>query len=141
MRRRSRSEKGERFNLVMIEEGIHLYPSRTQKLSPSSPKILGWRQPGKIGHCRFIYESVSYSRGLGLVLKIWPYGQAVKTSPFHGGNPGSIPGRVTIERSAVFEFIENLIALAYELRSVVYTGLFYYLQAFAYRRASVFLHY
>ena len=26
---------------------------------------------------------------------IWPYGQAVKTPPFHGGNPGSNPGRVT----------------------------------------------
>ena len=26
----------------------------------------------------------------------WPHGQAVKTSPFHGGNPGSIPGGVTI---------------------------------------------
>ena len=25
----------------------------------------------------------------------WPYGQAVKTSPFHGGNPGSNPGGVT----------------------------------------------
>ena len=24
-----------------------------------------------------------------------PYGQAVKTSPFHGGIPGSNPGRVT----------------------------------------------
>ena len=28
-------------------------------------------------------------------LPIWPYGQAVKTSPFHGGIPGSNPGRVT----------------------------------------------
>ena len=27
---------------------------------------------------------------------IWPVGQAVKTPPFHGGIPGSIPGRVTI---------------------------------------------
>ena len=27
---------------------------------------------------------------------VWPHGQAVKTSPFHGGNPGSIPGGVTI---------------------------------------------
>ena len=26
---------------------------------------------------------------------LWPHGQAVKTSPFHGGNPGSIPGGVT----------------------------------------------
>ena len=25
-----------------------------------------------------------------------PHGQAVKTSPFHGGNPGSNPGEVTI---------------------------------------------
>ena len=26
---------------------------------------------------------------------IWPCGQAVKTSPFHGGNTGSIPVGVT----------------------------------------------
>ena len=26
----------------------------------------------------------------------WPVGQAVKTPPFHGGNRGSIPLRVTI---------------------------------------------
>ena len=26
---------------------------------------------------------------------IWPVGQAVKTPPFHGGNAGSIPARVT----------------------------------------------
>jgi hypothetical protein len=26
---------------------------------------------------------------------IWPVGQAVKTPPFHGGNMGSIPIRVT----------------------------------------------
>ena len=30
------------------------------------------------------------------IYMIWPYGQAVKTSPFHGGIPGSNPGRVTI---------------------------------------------
>ena len=27
--------------------------------------------------------------------QIWPRGQAVKTSPFHGGNTGSIPVGVT----------------------------------------------
>ena len=27
---------------------------------------------------------------------MWLHGQAVKTPPFHGGNPGSIPGGVTI---------------------------------------------
>ena len=28
---------------------------------------------------------------------IWPVGQAVKTTPSHGVNPGSIPGQVTIK--------------------------------------------
>ena len=31
---------------------------------------------------------------------IRPDGQAVKTSPFHGGNPGSIPGRVTTQNKS-----------------------------------------
>ena len=36
---------------VAIEKRIHLYTYRTQKLSFSSSKILGWRRPGKIEHC------------------------------------------------------------------------------------------
>ena len=67
-------------NPVTIAGRRHLYPSRTQKLSSPALRILGGRLPGKVGRCRFF----------------WPYGQAVKTPPFHGGNPGSIPGRVTI---------------------------------------------
>ena len=31
----------------------------------------------------------------GAFFKLWPHGQAVKTSPFHGGNTGSIPVGVT----------------------------------------------
>ena len=31
----------------------------------------------------------------------WSHGQAVKTSPFHGGNPGSSPGGVTIRKGIV----------------------------------------
>ena len=27
---------------VAIAKGIHLFPSRTQKLSPYTPKVLGW---------------------------------------------------------------------------------------------------
>ena len=40
-------------------------------------------------------EAAWKSRSLPVFL-LWPHGQAVKTSPFHGGNPGSIPGGVTI---------------------------------------------
>ena len=67
-------------NPVTIAERIHLFPSRTQKLSSLAPMILGGKLPGKVGRCRFL----------------WLHGQAVKTPPFHGGNPGSIPGGVTI---------------------------------------------
>lgn len=37
---------------VVMTERLHLFPSRTQKLSPCTPTILGWRRPGKIGSCR-----------------------------------------------------------------------------------------
>ena len=39
--------------------------------------ILGGKLPGKVGRRR--------------LFSIRPVGQAVKTSPFHGGNMGSIP--------------------------------------------------
>ena len=41
---------------MAIERRSHLFPSRTQKLSFSSSKILGWRRPGKIEHCWLIIE-------------------------------------------------------------------------------------
>ena len=87
---RVRSQKGSRRvkaltakygNPVAIAKRIHLYPSRTQKLSSLALKILGGQPPGKLGRRRFFLR---------------PHGQEVKTSPFHGGNPGSIPGGVTI---------------------------------------------
>ena len=40
---------------------IHLFPSRTQKLSSWVPKILGWRRPGKIGRCRHKRETRIYT--------------------------------------------------------------------------------
>ncbi len=64
---------------VTIAKRIHLFPSRTQKLSSLAPIILGGQLPGKVGRCRFI----------------WSHGQAVKTPPFHGGNRGSIPRGIT----------------------------------------------
>ena len=40
------------------------------------------------------WETAWESRTLPLIL-FWSYGQAVKTPPCHGGNPGSSPGRIT----------------------------------------------
>ena len=36
--------------LVLIAVRVHLFPSRTQKLSSLAPTILGGRLPGKIGN-------------------------------------------------------------------------------------------
>ena len=46
---------------VLMTMRIHLFPSRTQKLSSWVPKILGWRRPGKIGRCRHKRETRIYT--------------------------------------------------------------------------------
>lgn len=38
--------------LAALARGIHLVPSRTQKLSPSAPMVLGRRCPGRVGRRR-----------------------------------------------------------------------------------------
>ena len=40
--------------MVTIEKEIHLFPSRTQKLSSLALMILGGRLPGKVGRCRLV---------------------------------------------------------------------------------------
>ena len=67
------------FNdLVIIAMEIHLFPCRTQKLSPSTAEVLGG--------CPLGDRRVAK-------LKVWSVGQGVKTPPFHGGNTGSNPVR------------------------------------------------
>ena len=44
---------------VAMTKGFHLFPFRTQQLSPSVPKVLGWTRPGRIGRCRIPYRSIS----------------------------------------------------------------------------------
>ena len=40
------------YNLVAIAMGFHLFPYRTQQLSPYTPKVLAWKRAGRIGSCR-----------------------------------------------------------------------------------------
>ncbi len=44
---------------VTMTKGFHLFPSRTQKLSPSVPKVVDWRRSARIGRCRIPYSSVA----------------------------------------------------------------------------------
>ena len=56
---------------------------------------------------------------------MWPLGQAVKTSPFHGGNRGSIPLGVTIFKTAVGEAILRFFLVSVR-RNAVYIYLIFF---------------
>ena len=45
------------YELVLIAMRVHLFPSRTQKLSSCAPTILGGRLPGKIGNANIFYPT------------------------------------------------------------------------------------
>ena len=44
-----------------MSPGVHLFPYRTQKLSPVVPTIVGWWRPVKIGRCQHLYSSIAQS--------------------------------------------------------------------------------
>ena len=60
-------------------------------------------------------------------LGIWLHGQAVKTSPFHGGNTGSIP--VGVINADVAQLAEQLICNQQVIGSSPIIG-FYYLNIY-----------
>ena len=51
----------ERFK-VAIAMGFHLFPFRTEKLSPLAPMVL--RKSGRVGRCQFNQSPCSFEHGL-----------------------------------------------------------------------------
>ena len=47
-------------NPVAIAMGFHLFPYRTQQLSPYTPKVLAWKRAGRIGSCRLRKRALIY---------------------------------------------------------------------------------
>ena len=45
--------------MAIKEERIHLFPYRTQKLSSSSPRVLGPQGPGRVGRSQLLFQSSS----------------------------------------------------------------------------------
>ena len=60
--------EGQTYNVVIIAKRIHLFPFRTQKLSPSTPMVLGWRRPGRVGRCRIPLPRLCKQAGLFVYL-------------------------------------------------------------------------
>jgi hypothetical protein len=58
-------------------------------------------------HISLLYSTITSCAGSSAHGRNWPYRLMVRTSPSHGGNPGSNPGRVTNARapSGAFAFV------------------------------------
>ena len=48
------SGRGQGFPVVIVE-GKHLFPFRTQQLSPLTPMVLPWRRGGRAGNRRVLF--------------------------------------------------------------------------------------
>ena len=46
-----------RFFPVALARGKHLFPFRTEQLSPSAPMVLGPQGPGRVGRRRFLNQT------------------------------------------------------------------------------------
>ena len=58
-----------RFPVVMAK-GFHLFPSRTQKLSPSAPMVLGWTRPGRVGRRRIPMKPLAFASGFFVAIQL-----------------------------------------------------------------------
>ena len=56
-----RDREGVVFHLfpVALARGKHLFPFRTEQLSPSAPMVLGPQGPGRVGRRRFFPQRVA----------------------------------------------------------------------------------
>src|SRR3954468_10053863 len=65
---RVRRESRSRNLSVVLARGIHLFPFRTEQLSPSAPMVLGPHGPGRVGRRRFFRTRAAPAQGAALVV-------------------------------------------------------------------------
>ena len=76
---------------VMMAKGYHLFPYRTQKLSPSAPMVLGWTRPGRVGRCRNP-DREAWMRNLRASLFLWFWGEEIEAERRWKGEQGRAMG-------------------------------------------------
>src|SRR5215475_10066528 len=82
-----------------MARGKHLFPFRTEPLSPSAPMVLGSQGPGRVGRRRFLYDpacrvQAGSLRSWSVTRVRWTYDCAVTALPFP--NPDLTDGLVTL---------------------------------------------
>src|SRR5829696_8721584 len=71
-----------------IARGKHLFPFRTEQLSPSAPMVLGGQPPGRVGRCRFLLGP-PFGAALFLAYRRWSR-ILVKSGGLSGAGPPRI---------------------------------------------------
>lgn len=61
--------------------GPHLFPFRTQQLSPSAPMVLRGRLRGRVGICRVILSDATREGGVGVWVPVYPEPATTRRSP------------------------------------------------------------
>src|SRR5271163_963292 len=78
---------------VALARGKHLFPFRTEQLSPSAPMVLGSQGPGRVGRRRFFWSRRAAPRGGSSSF------MAVPSSRAATGRPEAPPRRFAVLRA------------------------------------------
>jgi hypothetical protein len=86
---------------VAIARGKHLFPFRTEPLSPSAPMVLGPQGPGRVGRRRFFFGSTDPALALragGVFCVRWCSATCAAGRPRHSGFAVALVGAVAHAR-------------------------------------------
>src|ERR1700680_1910596 len=88
---------------VALARGKHLFPFRTEQLSPSAPMVLGSQGPGRVGRRRFFHTRAAFGRPVVVLGGIGAVGSPVIPPPaeFSAGVTPSLaekPGAAAVPR-------------------------------------------
>lgn len=112
---------GSREFPVVMARGKHLFPFRTEQLSPSAPMVLGSQGPGRVGRRRFILTSRPSGRLVVVSRRVGP-----SCRPETGGVAGSCsprPARAGRPRFPARLFGRACVRGAGRLDECLWTGL------------------
>ena len=85
---------------VALARGKHLFPFRTEQLSPSAPMVLGSQGPGRVGRRRFFLDDEPGTPRASRARRRSGRARAPGCAPSRGDRAGSSAGEVVRRRCA-----------------------------------------
>src|SRR3990170_579616 len=79
---------------AVIAAGIHLFPFRTEQLSPSAPMVLGAQAPGRVGRRR-VFHRAALRGGSSSFPVAEVLGEVAQADALGGARAGIAPARAS----------------------------------------------